>query len=55
MWWGEVCCNVAYQVTWSSYFGWIEWIEFCEILGIRPLLIDKYHTCLDHILNMWLS
>jgi hypothetical protein len=23
-------------VTWTSYFGWKEWIEFPENSGIRP-------------------
>jgi hypothetical protein len=35
------CCNVAWHVIWNPKYIWKEWIEFCEILGIRPLLICK--------------
>jgi hypothetical protein len=31
------CGKVAWHVIWAPK----EWIEFCEILGIRPLLIGK--------------
>jgi hypothetical protein len=41
------CCNVAYQVTWTSYFGWKEWIEFPENSGIRPTTYRQNTTPID--------
>jgi hypothetical protein len=41
--WGVLWCQ-ALQRSVSGDLGIIFFVfEFCEILGIRPLLIDKYH------------